>query len=146
MTSAEIAELLPPFNATCNALSATCLILGWIAIRKKKITRHRNLMVSAFGISVLFLIGYLTRFYLTGATHFPGQGFWRTFYFSMLISHSLLAVVNVPLVLRTLYLGLRNRIESHRKWARITLPIWLYVSVTGVLIYFMLYIIPWGQT
>jgi putative membrane protein len=143
MTATDFSNLLPPFNASCNATAALCLLMGWFAIRKKKITLHRNLMCSAFGISVLFLIGYLTRYYLTGATHFEGKGFWRTFYFTILISHSILALINVPLVLRSLYLGLRNRIDSHRKWARVTLPIWLYVSVTGVLIYFMLYILTW---
>jgi len=140
-----LANFLPPFNAICNASSALCIFAGFLAIRKKNIILHRNLMVSAFLFSTIFLVGYLTRFYLTGIHRFQGEGFFRYLYLSILISHSFLAIINVPLVITTLILGFRNRIEKHRKLARWTLPIWFYVSVTGVLIYFMLYHL-WGQT
>lgn len=139
MSQEELIQILPLFNASCNALSFFLLLCGWMAIRKGKVTLHASFMGSAFLVSILFLTGYLTRFFLTGPTHFQGQGFWRILYFSILISHSLLALINVPLVLTTLTLAIRKKIPKHRRWAKITLPIWLYVSLTGVLIYLMLY-------
>lgn len=132
-------EFLPSFNACCNGLSFLFVLSGLIAIRKEKVSLHKKCMISAFVISTLFLMGYLTRYALAGPTHFQGQGVWRTLYFTILISHSILALFNVPLVLTSLILGIRNKIPKHRFWARITLPIWLYVSLTGVFIYFLLY-------
>ena len=139
MTKIELIEFLPAFNACCNGLSFLLIMAGFIAIRKKKIKLHAGLMTSAFLVSSIFLIGYLTRYYLTGPTAYQGQGFWRFVYFSVLISHSILALINVPLVISTLILGIRNKISKHKKWAKTTLPIWAYVSLTGVIIYFMLY-------
>jgi putative membrane protein len=96
-------------------------------------------MVSAFIASTVFLIGYLTRFYLTGTHRFPDVGVWRTIYLVILISHMILAVVTVPLVLRSLFLAYKKRYQEHRRIARWTFPIWMYVSVTGVVVYAMLY-------
>ena len=96
-------------------------------------------MGSAFVVSILFLISYLTRFYLTGAHRYPGSGPMKTLYLSILLTHTVLAVTVPFLATRTIYLAMKNRIASHRKIARFTLPIWMYVSVTGVVIYFMLY-------
>jgi len=108
-------------------------------IRQKNVAAHRFCMVSAFFVSVVFLVSYLTYHAHVGHVHYTGQGMMRTVYFAILLSHTLLAAVIVPLVLRTLYLALRSRFEDHRRWARWTLPLWFYVSVTGVVIYEMLY-------
>ena len=138
-------EILPPLNACLNALSAILLTAGFFAIRARKTELHRILMVSAFASSTLFLISYLTRFALTGTTTFAGTGAAKVVYLSILFSHMALAIVLVPLVLRTLWLAARlKRFDAHRKLARITLPIWMYVSVTGVVVYFMLYQWPVG--
>ncbi|MBI5396800.1 MAG: DUF420 domain-containing protein [Verrucomicrobia bacterium] len=130
---------LPAVNAVLNSLSAVLLCTGYGFIRRKNIVAHRACMASAFGTSVLFLIGYLTYHYHHGATRFAGQGIIRPIYFAVLISHTILAVVIVPLVLVTLTRALRGRFEAHRRIARWTLPVWLYVSVTGVVVYLMLY-------
>ena len=132
-------EFLPTLNACLNALSATFLVGGFVAIRRRQIRLHRAAMLAAFTSSSLFLIGYLTRFALTGAHRFPTSGAIKTFYLTLLTSHMVLAVVLLPLVLRTLFLALRQRFAEHRRWARWTWPIWLYVSVTGVIVYWMLY-------
>lgn len=132
-------DLLPAFNACCNALSTGLLICGWNAVKQKKINRHRGFMIAALIVSILFLAGYLTRHAIAGSTPFRGHGVWRKVYFSILISHTILAIVNVPLVATTFVLAFKKRFERHRRWARWTLPIWLYVSVTGVVIFFMLY-------
>src|SRR5262249_14466119 len=132
-------SFLPAFNASCNACSVAAILLGWQAIRAKRITRHRNWMVTAFAFSILFLTGYLTRHYFSGTTHFKGTGPWRNFYFLILATHTILAVVNLPLLIISLRLGFRNEINKHKKLVQFTLPIWLYVSSTGVLIYFLLY-------
>ncbi|HYB53718.1 MAG TPA: DUF420 domain-containing protein [Thermoanaerobaculia bacterium] len=130
---------LPAVNAFLNATSAFLLLLGYRAIRRLHIERHRALMISAAVTSTLFLASYITYHARVGSMRFTGQGPVRTLYFAILISHTVLAVIVVPLVLRTLYLGLRRRDHRHRRIARITLPLWLYVSVTGVVVYWMLY-------
>jgi len=134
-----LGEILPPVNAALNASSATLIFLGWRAIRTGQRTRHRNLMLSALGASALFLVGYLTRMALTGTHRFPGTGWLRTGYLVLLGSHTLLAATIVPLVAVTLWFAWKGRFDSHRRIARYALPAWLYVSVTGVLVYVMLY-------
>ena len=136
--------LLPTVNAFLNGTSALLLTAGYLFIRSKKVQIHRVCMSLAFLTSSLFLISYLTYHYFHGATRFPGHGWVRPTYFTILISHTLLAVLIVPLALRTLYLALRSRFNEHRRIARWTLPLWLYVSVTGVVVYGMLYRVKWG--
>lgn len=135
---------LPTVNATLNATSAVLLTIGYAYIRAKRIRAHLVVMLAAFVVSTLFLISYVTYHAQAGSAHFPGQGFIRPVYFTILISHTTLAVAIVPLALRTLYLAGRRRYEAHRRIARVTLPLWLYVSVTGVVIYGLLYHSPWG--
>jgi putative membrane protein len=134
----EITDL-PVVNATLNGTSAVLLLLAYRAIRMREIDRHRKLMLSAAATSAVFLATYLYYHAHVGSVRFPGQGPVRVLYFAILISHTILAAAIVPLVLRTLYLGLKRRDASHRRIARWTLPLWLYVSVTGVVIYVMLY-------
>ena len=133
-------EQLPTLNAALNALSACLLVLGWAAIRKGKARRHRNLMVGALGCSVLFLVSYVTYHIAKLHTPFEGEGWTRPVYFAILITHVVLAVAIVPLVILTVVRAARARFERHRRIARWTLPLWLYVNVTGVVIYFMLYV------
>jgi len=137
----EIGDL-PALNACLNGASALLLGLGYWAVRQtpKRITLHRRAMLSAVFVSALFLTSYLVYHYHHKATRFTHPGVWRTVYLGMLASHVLLATVQVPLVLRTLYLAFRGRFEAHRRIARWTWPIWLYVSVTGVLVYLFLYV------
>ena len=130
---------LPALNACLNATSALFLLLAYRAIRRLEIDRHRRLMIAAAITSAVFLASYLTYHARVGSVRFTGQGPVRTVYFTILISHTILAVAVLPLVLRTLYLGLRRRDDKHRRIARWTFPIWLYVSVTGVVVYVMLY-------
>jgi putative membrane protein len=130
---------LPALNACLNATSALFLLLAYRAIRRREIDRHRRLMLAAATTSAVFLASYLTYHARVGSVRFTGQGLVRTVYFTILISHTILAVTVLPLVLRTLYLGLRRRDGQHRRIARWTFPIWLYVSVTGVVVYVMLY-------
>lgn len=134
-----LAEVLPPVNATLNGTSALLVVLGWRAIRAGERERHRAFMLAAFGASVLFLVAYLTRVALTGTHAFPGGGALRAVYLVILASHTVLAAAAAPMVLRTLFLGVKARFPDHRRLARFTLPIWLYVSVTGVAVYVMLY-------
>ena len=136
-------SLLPTLNALLNAACAILLTLGYRAIRRGDVARHKACMGLAFLTSILFLASYLTYHALHGSTRFPGAGWVRPLYFAILISHTILAVVIVPLVLRTLYLALRGRFDAHRRIARWTLPLWLYVSVTGVVVYWMLYRVRW---
>jgi putative membrane protein len=131
--------LLPHLNALLNSASAILLITGYAYIRRQRVKEHRACQVSAVITSALFLISYLTYHYYHGATRFAGQGIVRVAYFTILISHTILAVVIVPMVLITLYRAVRSDFERHRRIARWTLPIWIYVSVTGVLVYLMLY-------
>jgi putative membrane protein len=135
----SVADALPTINAFLNGTSAVLLFVGWRAIQKKKIPLHRFTMQAAFVTSTIFLICYLTRFYLTGAHRFPGAGWLKAVYLTILFSHMALAVVTVPLVLRTLYLARASRFVEHRKIAKFTFPVWMYVSVTGVVVYVMLY-------
>jgi uncharacterized membrane protein YozB (DUF420 family) len=130
---------LPAINATLNATSAVLLVLAYRAIRARAIERHRRLMLSAAAVSTVFLACYLVYHSRVGSVHFTGQGPVRAVYFAILISHTILAAAIVPLVLRTLYLGLKRRDPQHRRVARWAFPLWLYVSVTGVVIYAMLY-------
>lgn len=134
---------LATVNATLNALAATLLALGFVAIRRRRVRLHRALMSCAFASSVLFLVSYLTYHVQVGATRFPGVGAARAVYLSILVSHTVLAALVPPLAVTTLVLALRRRYRTHRRWARWTLPIWLYVSVTGVVVYWMLYRIRW---
>jgi len=130
---------LPTVNAILNAMSACFLICGYAFIRKRKIAAHRNCMLTAMTVSALFLISYLIYHSQVGATKFSGTGWVRPVYFAILISHTILAAVIVPMAIITLYRALRKDFQRHRRIARWTLPLWLYVSVTGVLIYLMLY-------
>jgi putative membrane protein len=130
---------LPTLNALLNATSAVLVVLAYRAIKRLDIDRHRRLMLSAASVSALFLVSYLTYHAQVGSVRFTAQGLPRLVYFAVLISHTVLAVATLPLVLRTLYLGLKRRDDRHRRIARWTLPIWLYVSVTGVVVYVMLY-------
>ena len=132
-------EALPTVNASLNALSAILAVAGWRAIRAGRRERHRALMLSALTCSALFLAGYLTRLALTGTHRFPGGGALRAAYLALLGSHTLLAAAALPLVLITLSLALRERFQAHRRLARWTFPIWAYVSVTGVVVYLVLY-------
>ncbi|MBC7911784.1 MAG: DUF420 domain-containing protein [Pyrinomonadaceae bacterium] len=136
---------LPHVNATLNSISALLLIAGFIFIRRRNITAHRKCMIAAFATSTLFLISYITYhsllvYYLgQGPTRFRGEGWVRPVYFTILLTHTVLAVVIAPLAIITLWRGLSERFDKHRRIARWTLPIWLYVSVTGVMVYLMLY-------
>ena len=131
-------SFMPSVNAALNATSATLLVLGFAAIRRGRRDIHQRLMVSAFVASAVFLVGYVIYHYAHGDTHYQGVGAIRTVYFTILISHVLLSIVMLPMILTTFYLASRERFAAHKRLARWTLPIWLYVSVTGVVIYFML--------
>ncbi len=130
---------LPTVNAGLNSASALLLAVGYLFIRSKKVTAHKLCMLSAFTTSTLFLISYLTYHYQVGSVPFKGEGWIRTLYFTILISHTALALAVVPLVLVTLTRALKGNFDRHKRIARWTLPIWLYVSVTGVIVYWMLY-------
>ena len=131
---------LPRINASLNASSAAFLIAGYSFIRRGKIMAHRICMITAFVCSAAFLVFYLYFHLHAGIIRFGGQGWIRPVYFTLLTSHTILAVVIVPLVLITLTRALRERFDRHRAIARWTLPLWLYVSVTGVIIYWLLYL------
>ena len=133
------ATLLPAVNATLNGTAAVLLIAGYVQIRRKQIDAHRKCMLAAFTTSALFLVSYLIYHALVGSVAFTGQGPIRTLYFTVLISHVSLAILILPLALVTLRRGLRRDDARHVALARWTLPIWLYVSVTGVVVYWMLY-------
>jgi putative membrane protein len=130
---------LPHLNAFLNSTSAIFLLTGYYFIRRGEILKHRNCQVAAIITSTLFLISYLTYHYYHGDTRFLGQGIVRPFYFTVLITHVILAIVIVPLVLITAYRAARGDFVRHKRIARWTFPLWLYVSVTGVIVYFMLY-------
>ncbi|MBL9023153.1 MAG: DUF420 domain-containing protein [Myxococcales bacterium] len=131
-------SFMPAVNACLNAASATALALGWVAIKRQRPDIHRALMVTAFAASSLFLIGYVTYHYAHGDTKYAGTGLMRTVYLVVLASHVLLSMGVVPLALTTFYFAWKKEHARHRKVAKFTLPIWLYVSVTGVLVYFLL--------
>jgi uncharacterized membrane protein YozB (DUF420 family) len=130
---------LPALNAALNATAATLLVIGYRLIRRGRINEHRRVMLAAFTASTLFLISYLVYHANVGSRPFPGQGGVRVVYFTILITHVVLAAVIVPMALITLTHALRERFDRHRRIARWTLPLWLYVSVTGVIVYLMLY-------
>lgn len=137
-TDAGWVAILPATNALCNTLCACCLVIGWVFIRRGNRAAHMRCMISAVGFSALFFVGYVVYHNFHGDTPFPGQGMIRPIYFSVLISHIVLSIVILPLVLSTLYLAARRQFATHRKIARFTLPLWLYVSITGVVVFFML--------
>ena len=130
---------LPTLNALLNSVAATLLVAGYAMIRRRRVDAHRRCMLAAFGTSTLFLISYLTYHANVGSVAYTGQGPVRTVYFAILISHIILAALVLPLALVTLVHGLKQRFDRHRRIARWTLPVWLYVSVTGVVVYLMLY-------
>jgi putative membrane protein len=130
---------LPTLNAILNSISAILLVTGYLFIRQKKISAHRACMSAAFITSTLFLISYLFYHYHHGSTRFAGEGIARLIYLTILGTHTVLAAAIVPMVLITFARALRKRFDRHRRIARWTLPIWLYVSVTGVIVYLMLY-------
>jgi len=129
---------LPALNALLNGLSALALIFGYSFIRAKNVSSHRASMFTAFVFSSAFLAAYITNYALHGEMHFHGEGTIRWVYFPLLISHIILAVVVLPMILITFFLSLSGRFPAHRRLARYTFPIWLYVSVTGVIVYLML--------
>jgi uncharacterized membrane protein YozB (DUF420 family) len=131
--------MFPAINASLNGASAVLLLVGRWFIAQKKIAAHRATMITALVTSSLFLASYLYYHAHVGSVHFPGTGIWRGVYFTILISHTLLAATVVPLVIVTLSRALKKRFPQHRAIARWTFPIWLYVSVTGVIVYVMLY-------
>jgi uncharacterized membrane protein YozB (DUF420 family) len=137
----EVSDI-PAINAVLNAIATVMMTAGFLFIKRKQVQRHRACMASAFLVSVIFLIGYVLHKILVHGVHTPfgGDGPMRTAYYIMLASHIVLAMVMGPLILMTLQLALRGDVERHRKWARWTFPIWYYVSVTGVLIYFFIYV------
>ncbi|HYY31223.1 MAG TPA: DUF420 domain-containing protein [Chthoniobacterales bacterium] len=129
---------LPALNALLNALSAIALVTGFCLIRARRISEHRAAMSTAFVFSSLFLVSYVTNHALHGDMHFEGQGAIRYVYFPLLISHIGLSAVALPMILITFYLSLSGRFRAHKRLARFTFPAWLYVSVTGVIVYAML--------
>jgi putative membrane protein len=130
---------LPTLNAILNSISAVLIVIGYFLIRARRIEAHRKTMLAAFTTSTLFLVSYLVYHAQVGSVHFQGTGAIRTVYFTILITHTILAAAVAPMVVVTLFRGLKGRFEKHRKLARMTLPVWLYVSVTGVVVYAMLY-------
>jgi uncharacterized membrane protein YozB (DUF420 family) len=132
-------NIFPALNASLNGASAVLITSGRLLIRKQKVRLHRACMIAAVATSSLFLISYLYYHYHVHSVHFPGQGWIRPVYFTILISHTLLAATVVPLVALSLNYGLRQKFDRHRRIARWTFPVWLYVSVTGVVVYIMLY-------
>lgn len=139
MTAEALGDLLAPVNAALNLCGAVLLLLGFYFIRTGERQRHQGAMLGAVTASALFLVFYLTRYSLTGTHEFAGEGPARTIYLVILFSHMVLAAVVVPLVLRLLYLVWRERFDAHARLARWTFPIWLYVSVTGLVVYLLLY-------
>jgi len=134
---------LPAVNASLNALSGVLLVTGYTLIRARRIAAHRAVMIAAFAASVLFLVCYVVYHAQVGSVPFPRYGFVRPLYFTILITHVLLAFTVPPLAIVTLTRGLKGRYPQHRAIARWTFPIWLYVSVTGVLVYVLLYQPTW---
>jgi len=131
-------SFMPAVNASFNGTAAVLLVLAVLAIKKKKVARHQALMLSAFASSSFFLVGYLAYHYVHGDTRYPGHGGARVAYLALLASHILLSIPVVPMCLAAFYFAFRRRFETHKKITRFLFPIWLYVSVTGVLVFFML--------
>jgi uncharacterized membrane protein YozB (DUF420 family) len=134
---------LPAVNATLNALSGVLLLIGYMLIRARRIEQHRRCMIAAFVTSSLFLVSYLVYHAQVGSVPFTRHGLVRPVYFTILITHVTLAAVVLPMALVTLSRGLKRRFVQHRRIARWTFPIWMYVSVTGVLVYVLLYQPGW---
>ncbi len=130
---------LPAVNAALNGTSAVLLAAGWVMIRRRRVAAHVACMLTAFAVSTLFLASYVVYHYHAGSRPFAGPGWIRPLYLSLLLTHIVLAAAILPLALTTIYRGLRADLGRHRRLARWTLPLWLYVSVTGVLVYWMLY-------
>jgi uncharacterized membrane protein YozB (DUF420 family) len=130
---------LPTLNACLNSLSAILLVIGYVLIRRRNFDAHKKVMLAAFTTSTLFLISYLTYHYQVGSVRFQHPGTIRIVYLTILLTHTILAAAVAPMAIITLYRAWTGQLARHRKLARITLPIWLYVSVTGVVVYLMLY-------
>ncbi len=128
-------SFVPALNATCNALASLCLITGWVAIRRRAVQFHRLCMITALAMSGIFLVGYLAYHYVHGDTKYPGGGAGRIIYLTVLATHVILSITVVPGALTAFYFALTKQFERHRRFNRVFLPIWLYVSVTGVAIY-----------
>ena len=131
--------VLPTLNAILNSTSAILVVAGVYFIKRKNIAAHKRCIFAAIGVSVLFLSSYLVYHFQVGSVRFDGNAPIRTLYLAILLSHTILAVVIVPLILRSAYLGLKNRFDEHRRITKWTYPLWIYVSVTGVVVYLMLY-------
>lgn len=132
---------IPALNAFLNGIATLLLATGFILIKTGRKDAHRKCMISAFGVSAVFLVGYVAHKILVQGVHTPfgGDGIWKTVYYTMLITHIILAMVILPLIFVTFGHALKGRFEKHKAWARWTFPAWFYVSVTGVLVYFFLY-------
>lgn len=139
MTAETLGNLLASVNAALNLTSSICLVVGYLYIRRRMTLHHRRAMLGAVTASSLFLVFYVLRFSLTGTHHFAGEGLAKLAYLTLLLTHMFLAVVIVPLVLSLLYLASKSRFETHARLARWTFPIWLYVSLSGLLVYLLLY-------
>lgn len=139
MSTTEAGDLLAMLNASLNATSAVALVVGFIFIRRKVIDAHRRAMLTAVGASALFLVFYVTRVILTGTHEFAGEGAARVVYLTVLFSHMVLAVLVLPFVLRLLWLARAERFAEHKRLARFVFPVWAYVSVTGLVVYLLLY-------
>jgi putative membrane protein len=137
-------RFMPAVNASLNALTATLLTCGWVAIKRGKQQLHRYLMTTAFVVAALFLVGYIAYHAAHGDTKYTGQGALRTLYFAVLISHVLLSMVTLPLAIAALTFALQRKFVSHKKVTKWLFPMWLYVSVTGVTVFFMLRGMPVG--
>jgi uncharacterized membrane protein YozB (DUF420 family) len=141
----DLLPIFPHLNASLNALSSVFLMAGFYFIRSKQISRHRRSMLSAASLSTLFLVSYLshhalrTYYFGVGPTKFTGEGIARPIYFTVLTSHTVLAALVGPFIILTLWRALKGRFEQHRKIARLVFPVWLYVGITGVIVYLMLY-------
>lgn len=135
----DLLRLMPAWNATLNGLSGVWLLIAYVHIRRKNIAAHRRFMLAACATSLLFLVSYLTYHAFAGTTRFAGTGWSRPVYFTILTTHTILAVVIVPMAILSVWNGLKMRVARHRAIAKWTFPLWMYVSVTGVLVYFFLY-------
>jgi len=141
----DLLHIFPHLNATLNALSGLCLVTGFGFIMKRRVAEHRKCMLAASSISALFLVSYLTHhairtyYFGIGPTKFTGEGLIRPIYFTILTSHTILAAIVAPFVIATLRRGLKGHYDKHRKLARLVFPVWLYVSITGVIVYLLLY-------
>lgn len=131
--------VLPAVNAILNSIAALLLVLGFVFIKQKKVAQHRACMLGAFSVSAVFLVCYLVHHAQVGSVPFRGSAALRPVYFAILIPHVVLAMAAVPLALVTISRGLKGKVEKHRRLARVTLPVWLFVSVSGVAVYLMLY-------